>query len=127
MTKLEEYKRNKKIMELKLPKIYIVHSTPEGVDEPIEKQVIEIIENDCKLLSSQEPTPIDKYVIDNDKFPFESYIVRGEISNSEDGFGTGFGDLWCWRYYTTLSKDDADKYYIEEQTRINEKYKKYKK
>lgn len=44
MAKVQEYLKKKKIQELGLPKLYLVKSSPEGVEKPVERQVVEIIE-----------------------------------------------------------------------------------
>ena len=52
----------------------------------------------------------------------EIEIEVDKISTSEDGFSSGFGDLWQWSYYCTLSKKDADEYYLKELERVSKKY-----
>lgn len=119
MGKVQEYLREKKIIELGLPKLYIVKSTKNGVENIIEHQVVEIIENVSYL--GNERTPSDRYKLE-DSFPYEVDILRGETSKKCDGYGTGFGDLWEWSYFCSLSLDETQKYLEEETERIKNKY-----
>lgn len=118
MNKVQEYLRKKEIERLGLPKIWIVKSERTGVQLPTEHQVVEIRKS---VGVRNGVLSIDRYVIETG-FPYEIDIVEGEMSTSEEGYGTGVGDLWDWTYYCTLSKNDADRYYIEELKRVNEKY-----
>jgi len=43
MSKVQEYLKKKKIQEMGLPKLYVVKSSPDGVEKPVERQVVEII------------------------------------------------------------------------------------
>ena len=104
MSKVQEYLKKKKIQELGLPKLYVVKSSPEGVEKPVERQVVEIIEN--VAFRGKERLPIDRYKLDDCGFPYEVDIIRDEISTKDDGYGSGFGDLWSWSYFSSLSKDD---------------------
>jgi len=112
MSKVQEYLKRKKIKELNLPKLYIVKSTPSGIEKPIGRQVIEIIENVAFLIEGNSRFPIDRYKIEED--PYEVDIMRGEKSKKSDGYGTGIGDNWCWTYFSFFSKEDAEKYYQQE-------------
>jgi len=40
MSQVQEYLKRKKIQELGLPKLYIVKSSPQGVEKPVERQVV---------------------------------------------------------------------------------------
>ena len=120
MSKVQEYLKKKKIQELGLPKLYLVKSSPEGVEKPVERQVVEIIEN--VAFRGKERLPIDRYKLDDCGFPYEVDIIRDEISTKDDGYGSGFGDLWSWSYFSSLSKDDIERYYQEETERIENKY-----
>jgi len=120
MTKTQEYLRIKRIRELGLPKLYVVKSSPEGVEKITERQVVEIIEN--VAFRGKERLPIDRYKLDDCGFPYEVDIIRDEISTKDDGYGSGFGDLWSWSYFSSLSKDDIERYYQEETERIENKY-----
>lgn len=110
MSKLQEYFEKKRIERLGLPKIWVVKSTREGVDVPIECQVKQIdnVSNYKRHIISESPYEID--------------IENGKVESINEGFGTGFGDLWAWTYYSTLSKEDADKYYLTELDRVTNKY-----
>ena len=120
MTKTQEYLRIKRIRELGLPKLYVVKSSPEGVEKITERQVVDIIEN--VAFRGKERLPIDRYKLDDCGFPYEVDIIRDEISTKDDGYGSGFGDLWSWSYFSSLSKDDIERYYQEETERIENKY-----
>jgi len=115
----KEYLKKKKIQELGLPKLYVVKSSPDGVEKPVERQVVEIIEN--VALRGEERLPIDRYKLEGG-YPYEVDILRGETSSKNDGYGTGFGDLWAWSYFSSFSKDDIEKYYEEELLRVQNKY-----
>ena len=119
MSKVQEYLKKKKIQELGLPKLYVVKSSPNGVEKPVERQVVEIIEN--VAFRGKERLPIDRYKLEGG-YPYEVDILRGETSSKDDGYGTGFGDLWAWSYFSSFSKDDIEKYYEEELLRIQNKY-----
>lgn len=119
MTKLEDYFERKRVIDLALPKLYIVKSTRDGVEQPVEKQVIEIKKSGIRLSPTKKQ--IYKYIVEGS--PYEVNIVDGETSNMIEGYGTGFGDLWEWSYYSSFSKEDADAYYLEESERVKEKYK----
>lgn len=122
MSKVQEYLRKKKIKELGLPIMYVVKSTPTGVDKPVEIQVVEIKPN-CVIrnYSDGNKVPLNRYFMEND-FPYEIDIEQDSISVSESGYGSGFGDTWVWTYYCTLSKEDAEQYYINEWERVKDKY-----
>lgn len=111
MSKVQEYLKRKKIQELGLPKLYIVKSTPKGVEKSIECQVVEIL----------ELNGVNRYKIE-DSFPYEVDILRGETSNIQHGYGSGFGDLWGWTYFSSLSLTEAEVYYLNELERVKEKY-----
>jgi hypothetical protein len=119
MSKVQEYLKKKKIQDLGLPKLYVVKSSPEGVEKPVEKQVVEIIEN--VAFRGKERLPIHRYKLEGG-YPYEVDILIGETSNKDDGYGTGFGDLWTWSYFSSFSKDDIEKYYEEELLRVQNKY-----
>ena len=68
MTKTQEYLRIKRIRELGLPKLYVVKSSPEGVEKITERQVVEIIEN--VAFRGKERLPIDRYKLDDCGFPY---------------------------------------------------------
>lgn len=118
MSKLQEYIKMKKIQELGLPKLYIVKSSIDGVEKPIERQVLEIIEN--VSFRGEERIPSDRYRIDY--APYTIDILRGETSNKNDSYGTGVGDLWSLSYFSSLSLDEAEQYYIFELERVKNKY-----
>jgi len=123
MSKVQEYLKKKRILELGLPKLYVVGSSPKGVKKPVERQVVEIIENIS--FTGQERLPSDRYKLE-DGFPYTVDILRGETSIKEDGYGTGFGDLWGWSFFSSFSKEESEKYYQEELTRVENKYLKQK-
>lgn len=119
MSKVQEYFKKKKTQELGLPKLYVVKSSPDGVETTVQKQVVEIIKN--VAFRGEERIPIDRYKLE-DGYPYEVDILRGETSTKDDGYGTGFGDLWCWSYFSSFSKNDSEKYYEQELLRVQNKY-----
>jgi hypothetical protein len=121
MTKTQEYLKNKKIQEMGLPKLYVVKSSPDGVEKPIERQVVEIEEN--VAFRGKERLPIDRYKVENG-YPYEIDFLRGENTTKENGYGSGIGDLWGWSYFSTFSEEEAKMYYNLELSRVQKKYNK---
>ena len=120
MSKVQEYLRNKKIQELGLPKLYIVHSSPEGVKDVVEKQVVEIVEN--VAFRGNERLPIDRYKLDTS--PYEVDIPRGEYSLEDSRYGSGFGDLWGYTYFSSFNREESERWYEKELERVSKKYSK---
>ena len=60
--------------------------------------------------SSREKETLDRYFILENGFPNKFDLVRGESSTTEDGHGSGMGDLWSWTYFISLSKEEALKW-----------------
>ena len=56
----------------------MVKSSRDGVEEPVERQVVEIIEK-VNYQITKEDLPIDRYKLEDE--PYEVDIIRGEISN----------------------------------------------
>lgn len=107
------------------PKLYIVKSTREGVDPPVERQVIDIVEDvsfsiyvDGQILDKR--TPSDRYVLD--EFPHDVDILRGETFRKNDEYCSGVGDTWMWSYFYSLSLEEAEKYFKEESVRVQREY-----
>lgn len=94
MSKVQEYLKKKKIQELGLPKLYVVKYSPEGVEKPVERQVVEIIEN--VAFRGKERLPIDRYKLEGG-YPYEVDILRGETSSKDDGYGTGLLGVKRWK------------------------------
>lgn len=122
MSKVQEYLRKKKIQEMELPKMYFVKSNREGVDKPVELQVSEIIKNSSfRIIGFGDKIPYTKYKFDES--PYEIEILSGETSAIDKGLCCGIGDSWVWNHFCSLSKNEAEKYYKNEKTRIEKKYK----
>lgn len=121
MNKVQEYLKNKEITAKGYPTMYVVKSTREGVDEPVARKVVDIKLNAGKKIYSKTTKTYNKYILE-EGFPDEVDINHGDISGSEEGHGSGFGDLWSWTYFLTTSKTVADSYFIRETKRVNEKY-----
>lgn len=122
MSKVQEYLKNKEIAAKGYPTMYVVKSTPEGVDEPVARKVVDIKLNaGKKIFSKTKEVVYDRYILEG-SFPYEVEIDHGDISGSEEGHGSGCGDLWSWTYFSTTSKTVADSYFIRETKRVNEKY-----
>lgn len=119
MSKVQEYLKKKKIQELGFPKLYVVKSSPDGVEKPVERQVVEIIEN--VSFKGKERIPTDRYKLEGN-YPYEVDILRGQKSTKDDGYGTGYGDLWSWSYFSSFSIDEAEQYYQQELKRVKNKY-----
>lgn len=122
MSKVQEYLKNKEIAAKGYPTMYVVKSTPEGVDEPVARKVVDIKFDAGKITYSKNKEVFyDKYYLD-ECFPYEVNINHGDISASQEGHGSGFGDLWSWTYFSTTSKTVAENYFIKESKRVSEKY-----
>lgn len=122
MNRLQEYLKKKEILAKGYPKIYIIKSSPKGVSQPIERQVTEIINGVGTRHTNGISSMINRYVLDDKEYPFHVDFVENETTSTESGYGSGFGDLWGWTYYSTFSKEDADLYQKQELKRITEKY-----
>lgn len=125
MSPFQEYKEKRRIEALGLPKIWVVYSDRKGVKEPIEHQVIHIFEGNSFILSIdgvklEEPIAVDRYKIA--EAPYEINFERGKTYSLNAGYGSGCGDLWAWSYFSCLSKEEADTYYLNEVKRVKEKY-----
>lgn len=109
-------------MNTELPKLYVVKSTRDGVNPPVELQVKNIKYNAVFRITNngQDEIPIDRYILD--KEPFEVDIQRNYIESIEEQYATGIGDLWSYTYYSSFSKEDADNFYEKESIRIKTKY-----
>lgn len=119
MSRVQEYLKIRKIQEMGLPKLYVVKSSPKGVEMPIERQVVEIVKG--VEFRGEKRLIVDRYKLENE-YPYEVDIVRGESSTQKDGYGSGIGDLWDWSYFSTFSKEESYKYYDLELTRVKERY-----
>jgi len=121
--KLQKYLENKRIKEQGLPIMYVVKSDRTGVEMPVERQVIEIKKNTCIFTYANDKTVSgDTYILDKTCFPYEIVIPQNRTSASEDGYGSGQGDLWSWSYCCFLSYNDAIIHYHNEFTRIKNVY-----
>jgi len=78
MSKVQEYLKRKKIEQLGLPKLYIVKSSPESVEIPVERQVVNIVEN----------VAFRRYELEG-SYPYQVDVLRGETSSRDDGYGSG--------------------------------------
>ena len=122
MSKLDEYKEKKRIEALGLPTMWIVKSTKEtGVEEPYEVQTKEIFKIGTRRYNDKPNIDVYCYRLVNNGYPYEVDIEEGAISGISEGYGTGFGDLWVWTYYSSLSKEDAFAYYEKEKRRLENK------
>ena len=117
---MDDYKHNKEIEKPDLPLMYVVKSTPKGV-ERFERQIIEI--NKGRLIKRSNNTEWkESFRYKFNEPPYEIELTDDETSSIIDGFGSGFGDLWEWSFYCTLSKEDADQYAKMELQRVTEYY-----
>lgn len=128
MSKVQEYLSRKAREKLNLPTMYVVHSSREGVDKPLEKPVTAIkVDAGWSFFRKkdgsnlEEKVSLTKYSMEGG-FPYEILIPVGQKSSKEEGHGSGFGDLWSWTYFCTLSKDEALEYYKVESKRVQDKY-----
>lgn len=123
MGKVQDYLEKRRIAESGLPKAWVVKSTRQGVELPVERQVIDVNENSGLRHYSHKTVNLSKYLLDKvGGFPYEAIIEIGEKSTGIEGHNTGFGDLWAWTYYVTLDNQDAIEYYAKELKRVTKKY-----
>jgi hypothetical protein len=104
--------------------VWVVKSTREGVLLPVERQVDEIkpIKRTRYGDDGQVVEHGECFCLDGVGFPYEVDMWNRESSGSEDGCGSGIGDLWVWTYATFKYKFSALRYYKKESSRINKKY-----
>jgi len=121
MSKLKEYLEQKRIRELELPKLYVVKSTKEGVEKPMEMQVIQIKKNVGISHTQEGKVSIHRYFVNNS--PFEIDILEGKTNAIDMQYGSGCGDLWGYTYFSSLLPNEADEFYDKELERVNQKYK----
>jgi hypothetical protein len=112
MGKVQEYLEKKRIEKEGLPKMWVVHSTRKGVKEPVERQVTRLIHGSQSV----------GYVLKTKVYPFEIIIKHGDTSYVDKGYNSGFGDSWCWTYFSSLSKEEATEWYEAETKRVRYKY-----
>jgi len=123
MGKVQDYLEKKRIASLNLPMAWVIKSTPDGVELPVERQVIELNVNYGIINYESKRVNFSRYFLDEaGGFPYEADIEAGEVSTAINGYGCGFGDLWSWTYYVTLNKQDGLNYYAEELKRVTKKY-----
>jgi hypothetical protein len=109
-------------------KMYIVKSTRQGVEEPVERVVKSMIYNVGQILSGfYAGKTIHRYKLDNKEFPFEVDIMEGGVSDDIEGHGTGVGDLWNWTYHCSMFEGEARNWGRIEEERVKRKYKLKKK
>lgn len=125
MGRVQDYLQKKKIKELGLPKLYIVHSTRKGVKPPVERQVTEIVKgvSHIKQINDEKVNiRIDRYRLETNEYPYEVEIREDMESSKDDSYGSGFGDLWSGTIYSTFSKKKANEFYEIESARVKERY-----
>lgn len=123
MSRVEEYKKKKFIEQLMLPKLWVIRSDREGVSMPRQLQVISI-EEISERTNGFVRTKVKRYKFD--EAPFDIDIEEGRDNGMNQGYGSGFGDLWCWTWFCTFSEEEALNFYRMESTRIEETYLKHK-
>jgi len=120
MSKVQEYLEKKRVEALGLPKLWLVKSHYKtGVNEPKEVQTKEIYKSGTRSYNDGPYIDVYKYRLDG--YPYEIDIEDGAKSGIDHGYGTGFGDLWCWTNACFFTKEDADAFYIKENKRLEEK------
>ena len=120
MSAFTDYKEAKRIKESDLPIMWVVYSDRSGVIAPKECQVKNITYGSGLNLTDNKK--IDTYYLVNDTFPWEINIEEGKDSGEEFGYGSGFGDLWAWTAFCSLSKEKAEEHYKTELERVTKKY-----
>lgn len=120
MSKTQDYLQKKKDEKSPKPKMWVIYSDRHDIEKPKEISIKEIMLNHAHVNYEHIQKSLTRYMFDVS--PYEIDIVEGDISASADGYGSGFGDLWAWTYYCTLSKEDADIYYEKELKRVTDKY-----
>lgn len=123
MSRVDEYKKKKMIEEMKLPKLWVIHSDREGVSMPRQLQVVAIDEIGERHYEYYR-TKVKRYKFEEE--PFSIDIEEGRDNGRNHGYGSGFGDLWCWTWFCSFSEEESLDYYRMESARIEETYLKQK-
>ena len=125
MGKVQDYLKQKKIKESGLRKIYIVESTREGVSDVMERQVIDIKQHVSTIFcggDNKVNIPVHRYFLETESYPFNVDIEEGEESTLDEGYGSGFGDLWEWSYFSSFSIEEAQEFKEKETKRVEQNY-----
>jgi len=101
--------------------IYIIHSTRTGVTikkVPVWETGVGMQTSFNGVEKVQKPYTTYKF----EEFPYVVNIPNAEMYHENDGLSTGYGDCWCWSYFTTVDEKIANKLFEEETKRVTDKY-----
>jgi len=123
----EQYLRNKGV----LPKedfgtLFEFEATRDGVSTIKEVLIWDIHNSEVKR-SWIESDKLVKETIKTKEYhlresPYTITIEEGNSIGEKHGYGSGFGDLWSWSQYASLSLEDLEKHRIEIELDIKTKY-----
>lgn len=123
----EQYLRNKGV----LPKedfgtLFEFEATRDGVST-IKEVLIWDIYNGEIIRSWTESGKLVKETIKTKEYhlresPYTITIEEGNSIVEKHGYGSGFGDLWSWSQYASLSLEDLEKHRIKVEIDVKSKY-----
>ncbi len=90
--------------------LYCFMSTPDGVGDIIALQVWE-------TKKSGRATVMNVH-----DGPYEARIDDGEVLGKNEGYGSGFGDLWSWTWFYSLDRSVLETARAAESERVDKKY-----
>lgn len=119
MTK-EDYLRKKgRLPKEPLGTIYTFTSDRKGVKEIVEHLIWEKRISSYRI-DGENRIPIIEYKVKES--PYLCEIIEGGIVGSNEGHGSGFGDLWSWTQFCSLDRNSLEIERGKEAIRIQKKY-----
>ncbi len=104
-------------------KIYFFESNTEGVSEIKEISSVEIKKSEGDLYTATNGRRKEnRLTLIFDKSPYELTFRDDKTFSRNDGYGSGFGDLWGWSQFGFFNKVDAEKEREIEYERVSRKY-----
>lgn len=121
MGKVQDYLRNKKLVEeIGTDTMYYLYSDRTGVEKRIVK--IDSVEKGSRRQHNGQTTWTESKRYKFKESPYEMEIYEGDTHGQNDGYASGFGDLWYWSQFCSLDEKVIDELYDKELKRITEKY-----
>ena len=99
--------------------IYFFESNRKGVSK-IKKRLVTNEQITAHRIEDKKRIPIWRYDIEESPFHFD--IIDGESFSQEDGYASGFGDLWEWSYFGSFDKKVLEDVRKKEVKRVRKKY-----
>jgi hypothetical protein len=117
----EDYLRKKGLLPKEpLGTIFCFRSSREGVSEIKELLIWEKVETGGWRGNRSERISIQNYKMN--ETPYNAQIWSDELVAENAGFGSGFGDLWAWSWFSSLDKNELEKSRQKEILRVAGKY-----